>query len=92
MKYEWDERKRLSKLKKHGLDFVDVGTVFETPHVVTPSTYVGVEKRYLAIRLFEGHYVTIVHTKRGNFIRVISFQRARHEERQEYKKLYGGGT
>lgn len=92
MQYEWDERKRLSNLKKHGLDFVDIITVFEAPHVVTPSAYVGVGKRYLAIGLFEGRYVTIVYTTRGDFIRVISFRRARHEERQEYKKLYGGGT
>jgi uncharacterized protein len=34
MRFEWGERKRLSNLEKHGLDFLDVIAVFEAPHVV----------------------------------------------------------
>jgi uncharacterized DUF497 family protein len=37
MHYEWDEQKRLSKLEKHGLDFFDVDTVFEAPHIEVPA-------------------------------------------------------
>jgi hypothetical protein len=37
MRFEWDERKRLANLEKHGLDFFDVIGVFEAPHVVVPS-------------------------------------------------------
>jgi len=29
MEYEWDEGKRLTNLHQHGIDFVDVFTVFE---------------------------------------------------------------
>jgi len=39
MTFEWDERKRLSNLEKHGLDFFDVITVFESPHVVVHEGY-----------------------------------------------------
>jgi uncharacterized DUF497 family protein len=28
MRFEWDERKRLSNLAKHGLDFLDADLVF----------------------------------------------------------------
>ena len=88
MRYEWDERKRLSNLEKHGLDFFDVGIVFESPHVEVPSSRSG-EKRHLAIGTLEGRFVTVVYTMRDEAIRVISFRRARHEERDTYQKLYG---
>jgi len=29
MEYEWDEAKRLANLRKHGIDFIDIPTVFE---------------------------------------------------------------
>ena len=92
MRFEWDERKRLSNLEKHGLDFLDVAVVFEAPHVEAPSTYRGEEERFLATGTFEGRYVTVVCATRGEAIRVISFRRARHEERQKYEELYGGGA
>jgi uncharacterized DUF497 family protein len=37
MRFAWDERKRLSNLEKHGLDFFDVGAVFEATHIIVPS-------------------------------------------------------
>lgn len=88
MHYEWDEQKRLSNLEKHGLDFFDVDTVFEAPHIEVPASHCS-EKRFLAIGTLEGRFVTIVYTMRGEVIRVISFRRARHEERDTYQKLYG---
>jgi uncharacterized DUF497 family protein len=88
VRYEWDERKRLSNLEKHGLDFFDVSAVFEAPHVEVPSSHSS-EKRLLAIGTLEGRFVTIVYTMRGETIRVISFRRARHEERDTYQKLHG---
>jgi uncharacterized DUF497 family protein len=89
MRYEWDERKRLSNLEKHGLDFFDVGIVFESSHVEVPSTHSS-EKRLLAIGTIEGRFVTVVYTVRNEAIRVISFRRARHEERDTYQKLFSG--
>lgn len=89
MIFEWDEQKRRSNLEKHGLDFFDVSAIFETPHVEVPSAYGGEEERALAIGLLEGRTVTVVYTTRGDVIRVISFRRARHEERQKYKALHG---
>jgi uncharacterized protein len=89
MRFEWDERKRKTNLDKHGLDFIDVEAVFFGPHVLAPSSSDGEEERYLAIGLFEGRYGTVVFTFRDEDIRVISFRRARHEERQKHKELYG---
>lgn len=91
MRYEWDERKRLSNLEKHSLDFFDVSTVFESPYVEVPTSRRS-EERFLAIGTFEGRFVTVVYTMRGEAIRIISFRRARHEERDTYQKLYGSRT
>jgi uncharacterized DUF497 family protein len=87
-RFEWDERKRLAILAKHGLDFFDVIGVFEAPHIVVPSTQAGEEERFLAIGVFAGRFVTVVYTTRSEAIRIISFRRARHEERQKYQELY----
>jgi len=92
LRYEWDERKRLSNLEKHGLDFLDAVAVFEGSHIRVPSVYGGDEDRVLAIGTFEGRCVTVVFTHRSEATRIISFRRARHEERQTYQKLHGGGT
>ncbi|MHC1727340.1 MAG: BrnT family toxin [Syntrophobacteraceae bacterium] len=92
MRFEWDERKRLSNLEKHGLDFLDVTLIFEAPHIEAPSAYRGEEQRFLAIGTFDGRCVTIVYTIRSEAIRIISFRGARYAERQKYQELYGGGT
>jgi uncharacterized protein len=92
MNFEWDERKRRSNLEKHGLDFIDVIAVFEEPHVVVPSAHKDEEERFLAIGLLEGRCVTVIYTIRAEAIRVISFRRARYEERQKYQDLYDRGS
>jgi uncharacterized DUF497 family protein len=89
MQFEWDEKKRHSNLTKHGLDFFDAVEVFESPHVNVPSSSEGAEERFLAIGLFQGRFVTVVYTHRETAIRIISFRRARHEERQKYQVLHG---
>ena len=88
MRFEWDERKRGVNLEKHGLDFVDTIEVFEAPYVVVPSSYEGEEERFLAVGLLKGRFVTVVYTTRKEAIRIISFRRARHEERQKYQEIY----
>jgi len=88
MRYEWDERKRLANLEKHGLDFFDADVVFKSSHIITPSFHSN-EERFLAIGTFEGRFVTVIYTMRAGAIRIISFRRARHEERDTYQKLFG---
>ena len=90
MLFEWDEKKRLSNIEKHKLDFIDAVDVFDSPHVVTVSPYGGEEKRFLATGLFKGRFVTVVFTHRSPKIRIISFRGARHEEKRRYQELHGG--
>ncbi|MBI5816491.1 MAG: BrnT family toxin [Nitrospinae bacterium] len=50
------------------------------------------ETRRLAIGSLNGRLVTVIYTLRSDVVRIISFRRARVDEREAYKKLHGGGT
>jgi uncharacterized protein len=88
MRFEWDERKRLSNLAKHGLDFLDAELVFDGScySYLSPR---GSEARWVTVGLLEGREVAAVWVQRAEAIRLISFRRARHEERRRYRELYG---
>jgi uncharacterized DUF497 family protein len=91
MRFEWDERKRLSNAEKHGLDFLDADLVFRGPHFDYRSPRHD-EDRWVTVGMLEEREVAVVWTLRGDAIRLISFRRARHEERRQYRQLYGRGT
>ena len=74
----WDERKRLSNLDKHGLDFADLTLQFFEQATVVP-TKLG---RYLAIDVFRGAIVTVVFAPLGSeALSVISMRPANRKER-----------
>jgi uncharacterized protein len=84
--YEWDEAKRKANLEKHGLDFVDAHLVYEHPDKITFRSYRSVETRMRDMALVEnfGNVLSLVYTRRGSNIRVISFRRASRRERRIY--------
>ena len=87
--YEWDEAKRESNLRKHGLDFDDADIVFESPIKVTFEVRSRGEDRRLDIALVEtnGIVLALVYTVRGYNIRIISFRKASRKERRIYDNL-----
>ena len=90
MQFEWDEAKRLANLAKHKLDFRDAEALFDHLHLIAPARVVTGETRWLAIGRIGAAFVTVVLTRRGNAVRVISMRRARHEEQVRYRALHGG--
>jgi uncharacterized DUF497 family protein len=85
--FEWDESKRSSNLRKHGLDFADCGAVFARPvttRVDNRDDY-G-ERRFVTLGLLGARVVNIVHTVSGECVRVISFRRASKREQAQYFK------
>ena len=89
MAFEWDERKRLRKIAKHGFDFLRVDELFEGPHVIVPSRRDQPEERFLAIGRVAGRWATVVYTLRDGHRRIISMRSARDAERRIYQKLHG---
>ena len=89
MRYAWDERKRKSNLRDHGLDFRDAPTVFDGPtYTVEDDRFVYAEQRFMTLGFLGGVVVSIVHTETTRVIRIISFRKATpHEEVRLFQSL-----
>jgi uncharacterized DUF497 family protein len=86
--YVWDERKRKSNLKKHGLDFKDAYLVYENRDKCTYEASRGDEYRLMdiALAVIKGRLLTLVYTERDEDVRAISFRNASREERKRYEE------
>ena len=88
MAFQWDERKRLRNIAKHGFDFVQADELFEGPHVIVPSKRSQPEERFLAIGEVAGRWATVVYTLRAGDRRIISMRSARDAERRIHHDLH----
>ena len=83
MQFTWDEHKRASNLREHGIDFVDAEAVFAGPtFTFEDDRFQYGEKRYVTLGLLKGIPVAVVHTETETEIRVISFRKATDHEAQ----------
>jgi uncharacterized DUF497 family protein len=90
MRYTWDERKRQTKLLKHGLDFADAEKVFNSPLVLIEDPRAGYSKqRMIGIGLLDFLVVLIVHVESDEEIRIISMRKADSDETDLYFKNAG---
>jgi uncharacterized protein len=86
--YVWDEAKRKSNLKKHGLDFRDAYLVYESPDKCTYDASRSDEYRLMdvALAVVRGRVLTLIYTEQDDEIRVISFRHASRTERKQYEE------
>jgi uncharacterized DUF497 family protein len=89
--FTWDEAKRLSNLRKHGIDFADAERVFCGFTLTAEDTRVAYgERRFLTLGLLEDQVVSVTHTERGDDIRIISIRTAtKHEARFYFSHVTG---
>ena len=81
MRFEWDEVKRKSNLKTHGLDFAQAELVFGgLTASYEDDRFRYNEQRFVTLGLLRGAPVSIVHTESQDVIRIISFRRATNHE------------
>ena len=81
MRFVWDEAKRKSNLKAHGLDFAEAALVFGgLTASYEDDRFRYSEQRFVTLGLLRGVPVSIVHTESPDVIRIISFRRATHHE------------
>ena len=87
MEFEWDEAKRQSNLRKHGIDFVGIEVVFEgvTVSILDDRADYG-EERFVTFGLLDGRVVAVAHTETDTAIRVISVRKATKDEESSYLK------
>jgi uncharacterized DUF497 family protein len=86
-KFEWDEEKARSNLRKHGVDFGDVQYFeFETAIDWLADQSIYGEDRIVAVGVLRSKIHTLVYTLRGTSIRVISLRRASRKEANDYAR------
>jgi len=89
MKFEWDERKNRSNVRKHRIDFSDAAQVFDNHMLIWPDTrYDYGEWRWCGIGIIQGRIIKIVYTERedSEAVRIISVRKADRHEREKYEK------
>ena len=85
MRFEWDENKRLSNIRKHGIDFADVPSIFELDTVtVLDDRFEYGEVRYQTLGLLKARVILVVHTESETVIRIISARKANKYEEETY--------
>ena len=82
--FEFDEKKSISNLNKHGIDFVIAQELWRDPNLIEVQANSTNESRFLLIgRIAEKQWSAIV-TYRNNNIRIISVRRSRKSEVELY--------
>ena len=85
MEFAWSDRKRSVNLKQHGLDFVDVPTVFAgLTFTYEDDRFAYQEQRFVTLGLLAGVPVSVIHTETSHEIRIISSRKATLREARLY--------
>ena len=87
--FRWDTTKRLSNLRKHGIDFADAEKIFRGFTLTAEDDLDSYgERRFLTLGLLENQVVSVTHTERGDDIRIISIRKAtKHEARFYFSEI-----
>jgi uncharacterized protein len=90
MRFEWDEAKNRSNLKKHGLDFETAALVFMDPHQMSfKDRVVEGEERWKTFGAVDRMIVMVAHTwyeeNEEEVMRIISARRADAHEKRIYE-------
>jgi uncharacterized protein len=89
MRFEWDEKKRINNIKKHGIDFVDIPAMSNGDIVtVIDDRFDYGEARYQTLGLLKHRVIMVVHTESETIIRIISARKAnKHEEKTYFSEI-----
>jgi hypothetical protein len=91
LRFEWDGAKAASNLAKHRVSFAEASTVFGDPNSITIADplHSTSEDRFVILGLsYTGKLLVVVHTERGENIRIISARRANRKERRTYEENF----
>ena len=87
--FEWDDVKASENLKKHGVAFSEASTVFADPlsRTIPDPLHSDEEGRFVILgESTLQHKLLVVHTYRGETIRIISARPATTRERKDYER------
>lgn len=92
MRFEWDERKNMANLQKHGISFETAILIFDDPNILSDiDQVVDGETRWQSVGLINGVlFVLVAHTYAVDpdgeeVVRLISARKAVTRERRSYE-------
>ncbi len=89
LRFEWDEDKARRNIEKHSVSFEEAATVFGDPLSLTidDPLHSRDEDRFVTIgESISRGVLVVVHTERGDAIRIITARKATPHERKTYEE------
>lgn len=92
LKFEWDQTKAASNVKKHGISFDEAKTVFddEMARLIPDPDHSQDEERFILLGMsYTLKILTVVHCYRDSegVIRIISARASSKNEERQYKEF-----
>lgn len=87
--FEWDRTKDSTNRRKHGVEFTEACSVFADPLSITipdPDHAFGEERFVIVGMSSKRSLLIVVHTIRGERVRLISARSATRQERHKYEE------
>ena len=86
--FEWDPQKAKSNMNKHGVSFEEASTAFNDPLSLTiddPLHSTDEDRMVLIGMSYKNRVLVVVHTEKGDNIRIISARKGTKKERRYYE-------
>jgi uncharacterized DUF497 family protein len=89
LKFEWDDKKAISNLKKHGISFEEASTVFGDWLAIKIEDPLHSDDENRLIIIGKSEYLNtlvVVHVERSEAIRIVSARPATKNEQNIYEE------
>jgi uncharacterized DUF497 family protein len=89
VRFEWDEKKAIGNLAKHGVSFEEAATVFgdTLSDTFDDPDHSAEERRFIITGVSgEGRMLIVAHTDDGEVVRIISAREPTRGERKSYEE------
>jgi uncharacterized DUF497 family protein len=91
MRFTWDEGKRQHVLEERGIDLLRAALIFDGPTIeYEDARHDYGETRIVATGEYKGEYFTVVYTRRGDALHIITAWRTGRGARDRYQKRVAG--
>jgi uncharacterized DUF497 family protein len=88
MDFEWDEGKRQTNLRDHGVDFEDAALIFANPVIEAQDSRSDYgELRFRALGEVDGAFFLVAYTWRGANRRIITAWKVDDDGRKRYETI-----
>jgi uncharacterized DUF497 family protein len=89
LQFVWDPKKARRNYAVHGVSFEEASTVFQDTFGITIADplHSVIEERFILLGYsISNRMLVVVHTERGDWIRIISARTATKKERKRYEE------